>query len=80
MTLEQFLGGCLGLALIALARLVDRWLPPTESGAHGAQDGSGVSTPTPEASRPATGHTAAPPPPSSGELDMVPDDEADPSP
>jgi len=31
MTLEQFLGGVLGLGLIAIARLVDRWLPPTES-------------------------------------------------
>lgn len=30
MTLDQFLGACLGLALVALTRLVDRWLPATE--------------------------------------------------
>ena len=29
MTFEQFLSGVLSLGLIAIARLVDRWLPPT---------------------------------------------------
>jgi len=31
-SLEQFIGACLGLVLIMLARLLDKWLPATESG------------------------------------------------
>lgn len=31
MTWEQFVGAALGLALVALGRLLDKYLPPTES-------------------------------------------------
>jgi len=31
-SLDQFIGACLGLVLIMLARLLDRWLPATEGG------------------------------------------------
>jgi hypothetical protein len=73
-TLEQFLGGVLGLALIAIARLVDRWLPPTDP-PHSAAEaprqspepcgGATLGTETPETS---TTSTALP---SAGDLDVI---------
>ena len=58
MSWDQFISGCLSLCLIALARIMDRWLPPS----HPAKvTGEGPPAPAPAPGPPSVGN--APPDP-----------------